>query len=296
MDSTSELKYVQLPNEEIYAYRESGNSEKFLILLHGNMSSSKFYYELTPLLTENFKVISPDLRGFGHTTYKTPIESHEDFADDLKLFMVALKIQKAVILGWSASGPIVMIFAAKYPEFITHSILMSSIDPRGFPLLRTNNDGIMVPYNTKEELREDKRIASIIEALQTKNKKFIKMIYDLVVFSGKKPEEKIYEIFLDEIVLQRHYLDIVYANHLFNITDEDNGISKGTGLLKSVKIKTLILHGDKDLIIKASSGEEWAKLLGPLATFKILKDCGHAPIIDSLAELAESIISFITSS
>ena len=49
-------------------YREAGSKEApVLLLLHGFPSSSHMFRDLIPLLADRYRVIAPDLPGFGRT-------------------------------------------------------------------------------------------------------------------------------------------------------------------------------------------------------------------------------------
>src|SRR5665213_625136 len=49
-------------------YREAGSSEApAVLLLHGFPASSFMYRQLIPLLADRYRVIAPDLPGFGFT-------------------------------------------------------------------------------------------------------------------------------------------------------------------------------------------------------------------------------------
>src|SRR6478735_6449848 len=50
-------------------YREAGDpANPTLLLLHGFPSSSHMFRELIPHLADRFRLVAPDLPGFGHTT------------------------------------------------------------------------------------------------------------------------------------------------------------------------------------------------------------------------------------
>ena len=50
-------------------YRQAGSADApVLLLLHGYPASSHMFRELIPRMTTNYRVIAPDLPGFGFTT------------------------------------------------------------------------------------------------------------------------------------------------------------------------------------------------------------------------------------
>ena len=79
------LKSIKLPNGEAMAYRQMGEGDKVLVLVHGNYSSSVHVDMIMEGMPEGFKMYAPDLRGYGDTTYNTPISSLKELASDVKL-------------------------------------------------------------------------------------------------------------------------------------------------------------------------------------------------------------------
>jgi pimeloyl-ACP methyl ester carboxylesterase len=94
---------------------ESGPEDGLpVVLLHGNLSTGRFYEHLMPLAPERLRLIAPDMRGFGDTE-RVPIDATRglaDWADDTAALLGALGIDRPVHLaGWSTGGGAV----ATYP-------------------------------------------------------------------------------------------------------------------------------------------------------------------------------------
>lgn len=69
MINNLEIKKLRLENGETLAYREAGNGDNILILVHGNMCSGLHLLPIAERLPPNFKAYIVDLRGFGDSTY-----------------------------------------------------------------------------------------------------------------------------------------------------------------------------------------------------------------------------------
>ncbi|MGM0446474.1 MAG: alpha/beta fold hydrolase, partial [Bacillota bacterium] len=110
------LKKVKLTNGETLGYRETLGGKDVLLLLHGNMTSSKHWDVFMENFNENYKLIAPDMRGFGISTYNKKISSIADFVQDLKLFIEKLDLDNFVLMGWSTGGCIAMKYTADNPE------------------------------------------------------------------------------------------------------------------------------------------------------------------------------------
>ena len=75
------------------------------------------------VLTENFRVISYDIRGFGNSEAGTSDFTIELFVSDLLGLMDALKIEKAMLCGLSMGGYIALNAIENYPKRFTALIL-----------------------------------------------------------------------------------------------------------------------------------------------------------------------------
>ncbi len=290
------LQRVTLKNGESYSYREMGSGDDILILLHGNMTSSKHWDVLVDKLQEDFRIIAPDLRGFGGSSYNKEISSLKDFSDDLKEFVDALDIKSFYLCGWSTGGGVAMQFSANHNEYVKKLILVESVGIRGYPILKKNELGQPIPgslLKTKEEIAADPvQVAPVLEALKTRNKEFYRMVWNASIYTNNKPEPSKYEEYLDDMLTQRNLVDVDYALATFNISNAFNGVTEGTGEIKAISCPVLIFQGDRDYVVPRYMGEGIKEAL-PHSELIILKDCGHSPLIDCLESLCENIMAFI---
>lgn len=103
-------------------YVESGSGVP-LILLHGNGENNEYFVNQIEYFSKAYRVIALDTRGHGKTKRGEAEFSIAQFADDLKLFLDRLSIDRAIILGFSDGGNIALLFALKYPEYVEKLIL-----------------------------------------------------------------------------------------------------------------------------------------------------------------------------
>ena len=103
-------------------YIEQGQGQP-LILLHGNGESSDYFEHQIPFFSNEYHVIAIDTRGHGESPRGEKPFTIKQFAGDLKDFLDAKDIEKAILLGFSDGGNIAMDFALKYPERVEKLIL-----------------------------------------------------------------------------------------------------------------------------------------------------------------------------
>jgi len=95
-------------------YEVAGKGEP-IVFVHGNFGDRRHWdFQFEPL-SEQFKVVRYDVRGYGKSALPDPDEPYYD-RDDLVALMDFLKIEKAHICGLSMGSGIIIDFALHYPE------------------------------------------------------------------------------------------------------------------------------------------------------------------------------------
>lgn len=94
-----------------------------MVLLHGNGEDSSYFVHQIAHFSKSYRVIAIDTRGHGQSPRGERPFAIKQFAEDLKDFLDARNITKAVILGFSDGGNIALGFALKYPERVEKLIL-----------------------------------------------------------------------------------------------------------------------------------------------------------------------------
>ncbi|ADW67789.1 alpha/beta hydrolase fold protein [Granulicella tundricola MP5ACTX9] len=104
-------------------YREAGPVDgPVVLLLHGFPTSSFQYRELMPLLADKYRVIAPDLPGFGFT--EVPAErgykyTFENLAKTIDAFTEALKLTRYALYVFDYGAPTGFRLAMAHPERVT---------------------------------------------------------------------------------------------------------------------------------------------------------------------------------
>jgi len=104
-------------------YRAAGNrNSPVVLLLHGFPTSSFMFRELIPRLANDYRVIAPDLPGFGFT--EVPAErkyvySFDRLAATLNAFTQALKIRRFALYVFDYPAPTGFRLAMAHPDRVT---------------------------------------------------------------------------------------------------------------------------------------------------------------------------------
>ena len=117
-----------------HAGYESGPEDGVpVVLIHGNLSTGRFYEHLFDGAPERYRLIAPDMRGFGETERK-PIDATRglrDWADDTAALLRALGDRAPPhLVGWSTGGAAIAAFALDRP--VASLTFIDPVGPYGF--------------------------------------------------------------------------------------------------------------------------------------------------------------------
>jgi pimeloyl-ACP methyl ester carboxylesterase len=111
-----------------------------VVLLHGNLSTGRFYEHLLPGLPDRYRCIAPDLRGFGRTE-GLPIDATRglrDWSDDVHSLVTALGIDRPVhLVGWSTAGAAISHYAVDHGG-VGSLTYLDPVSPYGFGGVRAD--------------------------------------------------------------------------------------------------------------------------------------------------------------
>jgi len=115
-------------------YIESGPSDGIpVVMIHGNLSTGRFFEHLMPIAPSGYRIVAPDMRGFGGTE-QVPIDATRglrDWADDAFSLVDKLDITRPVhLMGWSTGGAAIANYAEDRP--VASLTFVDPVSPYGF--------------------------------------------------------------------------------------------------------------------------------------------------------------------
>jgi pimeloyl-ACP methyl ester carboxylesterase len=125
----SETRYAQIGNISI-AYQVIGRGPFGVVVIPGLFSHIEFQQELPGYmaffrgLARYARVAIFDKRGQGLSDRMAGAPSLEERMDDVRAVMDAVGLKRTALLGFSEGGPMSTLFAATYPERVSHLILV----------------------------------------------------------------------------------------------------------------------------------------------------------------------------
>jgi len=120
--SSTKISTITADGVEVF-YREAGSpTAPVILLLHGFPSSSHMYRNLIPLLSKKYRVIAPDLPGFGFTVVPSSRNytySFTSLTQTISSFLDVLSIKKFAVYIFDYGAPTALRLALERPNDVT---------------------------------------------------------------------------------------------------------------------------------------------------------------------------------
>ena len=108
-----------------------------LLLVHGNLTTGRFFQALAERVPDRFRVVAPDLRSFGRSA-ALPVDASRglrDWSEDVRSLVEALgwaDRARVHAAGWSMGGGILQQYEIDYPDDLASLTLIAPVSPFGF--------------------------------------------------------------------------------------------------------------------------------------------------------------------
>jgi len=120
-ESFEHMAYVQIDDVRL-AYDDVGSGPG-LLLIHGYPFNRSLWVEQLDVLSKTFRVITPDLRGFGESDISGGEATMNRMAQDVVRLMDALEISSAIVGGLSMGGYVVLAFYKQFASRVRGLVL-----------------------------------------------------------------------------------------------------------------------------------------------------------------------------
>lgn len=107
------------------SYLEGGYGTP-LLLLHGLSSSAASWERVAAVLTHHFRIIAPDLLGFGESDLPSGGFYMEEQALQIGGLLDALGVSSMFVAGHDFGGPVAMTLASARPNIRVHGVVLSN--------------------------------------------------------------------------------------------------------------------------------------------------------------------------
>jgi pimeloyl-ACP methyl ester carboxylesterase len=102
-----------------------------VLLLHGFPETSRAWRKQIPALAERFKIVAPDLRGYGQRDKPKGIAAYRAavLADDIVALIHAFDAERAHVVGHDWGGAVAWTLAGVHPEAIDRLVVLNCPHP-----------------------------------------------------------------------------------------------------------------------------------------------------------------------
>lgn len=113
------------------AVRCTGSGPAATVCLHPLASSGEFWDPLARYLGRYRRVVSPDLRGHGRTSWDRADFSLEEMADDVAVAVTVLGLGPVSLVGMSMGGCVALALTLRHPELVSSLVLVDTTSNYG---------------------------------------------------------------------------------------------------------------------------------------------------------------------
>jgi len=251
------------------SYTDSGEGTYPVIFVHGFPFNKEAWKPQAEHLKKTNRVITYDIRGFGHSGSGHEQISIALFAEDLLAFMNALEIKKAILCGLSMGGYILLDAITKYPERFKGLILCDTQCVADTPEAKEKR------ANTIKQIEKN--------GLEDFARAFLESAFCKESLNSKKK------------LIERLYKDIIGLEPKV-VTDTLLALAQRTekcSILKDITVPTLIICGKEDKITSIERSEFLFSNIDH-SSLKIISDAGHISNLEQSEEFNKCLGNFIT--
>lgn len=262
-------KQVQVDNWQIHYYEGGPADAETIVMIHGFGANRDNWLRFARHFTNRYHVIALDLPGFGESSKAQTQYDVGSQAQRLQAFLKALNIEKAHLIGNSMGGHIAALYAARYPE-------------RVLTLALLDNSGVTSPKKSEMFERIERGEPNPLVVRKAED---FEALMNFVFVSPPPLPDPLKRHFAEQSMANQEHYDRIFAQLRERYIPLEPELPK-------ISAPTLLLWGELDRVLDVSSIEVMKPLLQQ-SSVVIMKDCGHAPMIERPEETAAHYQAFL---
>lgn len=263
------LKNVQTDDHSI-SYLEREAKGETIVLLHGFAASKDNWLFFASRIPKTYRLIAFDMPAHGDSSAQE--NTHYDVSSltqGVAKAIEALNLKQFHILGNSLGGYIATLYAAQNPEKVKTLGLFDAA-------------GVYSPTQSEFQNLLEKGDNPLIVSDKQSFDRLVDFVFYKKPFMPWPAKPASLRKYLARTDLNRRVWNDVWNNRK-DLTD----------MFSNLSMPVFILWGDKDRVLDISGIEIYKRYL-PNAEVVILKDCGHAPMIERSKESAAAYLDFLS--
>ena len=259
-------KEIALPDGSRIVYLEGGSGAP-LVLVHGFGADKDNFTRVARYLTPHYRVIVPDLVGFGESSHRTDVDyRYAAQAERVRAFVQALGLARIDLGGNSMGGGIAMSYAAQHPQEVASLWL---IDCAGIAAAPPGELAKIIASTGTNPL------------MITKESDFPKFL-DFVMSDPPYIPGSVMDVLARERIANQALEAQVFRQIATDSVDD---------AVKGLATPALITWGAEDRALSVGTVPVLKTLL-PNAQAVVMPHVGHAPMIERPQQSAEDYVHF----
>lgn len=246
------------------AFTETGAGEACL-LVHAFPFDGRMWEAQVAALAPDYRVIVPDLRGFGRSASLPPARSVEEHADDLADLLDRLKIQRAAVAGLSMGGYVALAFVRRHPRRVRALVLADTRALPDSPEAKANRD-------LNIELVRSQGVPALVD----------KLLPSLVAKDAAR----------EAVEMARAIGASQTADGVTNALGALRDRPDSRALLPTISVPTAVIVGEYDSLSPVAEMKEMADAI-PSASFTVISGAGHLANLEIPAAFTEALLAGI---
>jgi pimeloyl-ACP methyl ester carboxylesterase len=247
------------------SYVDQGNGPAVL-LIHAFPLNNQMWKPQLAALSSRFRLIAPDLRGFGESEPPSPW-TMEEMADDLSQFLDRLGVTASAVVGVSMGGYVALAYWLKYRDRVRQLVLSNS---------RARAD-----YDTEKAARNE-----MIAAIEQSG---VAILPDRMLPRLLQPNPGADVVRnVRSMILQVHPSAAAYA--VMAMRDRMDFST----LLHRISCPALVISGENDVIIRVEDSQAVADSISG-AQFVKIPNSGHLSNLENPDAFNSALLSFLGS-
>jgi pimeloyl-ACP methyl ester carboxylesterase len=248
-------------------YTDRGRGQP-LVMLHGFPLDRRMWDAQVERLSDHYRVIAPDLRGFGRSARSDPF-TIESLADDIHLFVEQLVAVPCVLAGLSMGGYVALAHAKKYQS-----------DLRGLIMVDTKAAG-----DTQEGKQGRQRMIELVRLSGAKA--VAEQMLPKMLAPGTLQSRP------DVVKSMRSMMEACPPHTIEYALSAMRDRPDRTGELPGIEVPTLVIVGDADAITPPDVAEGMAKAI-PGAKLETIRGAGHMAPMEQPEQVNRAIERFMS--
>jgi len=253
------------------SYLEAGAGEP-VVMLHGSgpgVSALANWQHNIGTLSQRFRVLAPDIVGFGATQRRDDVVySLRTWTDHIWAFLDAHGIEKTAIVGNSLGGRIALQMATDRPDRITKMVLMGA---PGVGMALTDGLAALRAYEPSHDAMRDllRNYFAVDPAMITDE--LVAIRYEASIADGA------YEAY------RAMFFDPRHTGSELGITEDE---------VRAIATPALLVHGREDRVVPMQVSVTMLGLL-PNADLHVFSACGHWTQIERADEFSALVADYL---